>query len=393
MICSENMNAELPTKRWCSYVPRPVSNEDVQALRALLADYTEAEIRQALSVETVEVNLTPFADGLAGDSIASPLHSLVRLFHGLYTNAAELPAVTLSLLDRLGLIAYDEDFPSLIYATVAIFRVAGELTVCDRGGSPDGSDYPAAPDIVYPPVFENTLQYLASLPSTPCEAMLEIGTGSGIAALLGARHAKHVWATDITARAVHFSLLNCRLAGLDNITVREGDLYHPVDGLTFDRIAIHPPWAPAAQSQFAYANGGEDGETVISGAVEGLPRFLRPGGRFHATLLSSDRNGERFEQRVRRWLGTAENQFDIAVAVLSCDSPQGFLAQNLTRGSICEADIPMWTQLLETNRTETVLYAHLIVQRHKGEREPATVRVQTAVESNAPYLEGLLAAE
>jgi SAM-dependent methyltransferase len=204
--------------------------------------------------------------------------------------------------------------------------------------------------------------------------MLELGTGAGIAAIMGARHARRVWATDIATRAVQFASLSCRLAGLDNVTVLEGDLYHPVEGLTFDRIAFHPPWIPAAQSSFVFGNGGEDGETIIRGAIEELPRFLRPGGRFYATLLASDREGERFEQRVRRWLGAAQDQFDIAVAELSCASPNEFLAQNLARGSIGESEIPLWTELWRATRTEAVLYAHLIVQRHASDREPATAR-------------------
>jgi SAM-dependent methyltransferase len=360
--------------RWHRYVPSACSDEDVQALRALLAEYTEAEIGRRLNVPNLEGASMPRSEELA-TPIRTPVDALIGLFHEcLYVSQAELPDDALGLLDRLGLIARDSELPGMIYATVAILRIAGELTVCDWDRAPDGSDDPLPPDLVYPPIFDNTRRYLASLPSTPCEAMLEIGTGSGIAAIVGARHARRVWATDITARAVHFASLSCRLAGLENVTVLEGDLYNPVEGLTFDRIAIHPPWIPASQSTFVFGDGGQDGETIIRGSIEGLPRFLRPGGRFYATLLGSDREAEKFEQRVRRWLGAAGDQFDIALAELACDSPERFLAQNLARGSICERDVPLWTELWKATHTEAIVYGHLIVQRHKGEREPATAR-------------------
>lgn len=376
-MLQRHMAAEGESCCWLRYVPSACSDEDLQALRALLAGYTEAEVARRVNLANFENNSAPFSDELAAAALQRPLDAIIRLFHEcLYVGEAELPAELLDLLDRLGLIAHDTELPGLVYSTVAILRVAGELIVCDRGGAPDGSDYPLQTDVVYPPIFDNALRYLASLPSTPCEAMLEIGTGTGIGAIRGARHARHVWATDITARAVHFASLGCRLAGLDNVTVLEGDLYNPVEGLTFDCIAFHPPWVPASQSTFAFGNGGEDGEAIIRGSIEGLPRFLRPGGRFHATLLASDREGEKFEQRVRRWLGAAEDQFDIAVAELACDSTDKFLAQNLARGSICERDIPRWTELWKVTRTEAIVYGYLILQRHEGEREPVTSRRQ-----------------
>jgi SAM-dependent methyltransferase len=366
------MTAQGEIHCWHRYVPSACQDEDVNALRALLARYPEVGI---VNVPNLEGDATPGSEEPDATLTRPPFDGLAGLFHErLYVNEAELPNHAIDLLDRLGLIGRDPRFPGLVYATVAILRVAGELTVCDWDRAPDGSDGPLPPDFVFPPVFDNTLRYLASLPSTPCEAMLEIGTGSGIAAIMGARHARQVWATDITSRAVHFASLSCRLAGLDNMTVLQGDLYNPVEGLTFDRIAFHPPWVPSSPGSFAFGDGGDDGETIIRRSIEGLPKFLRPGGAFYAMLLGSDREGEKFEQRVRRWLGAAEHQFDIAVAEVNCVSPNEFLDQNLASGSIGEKDIPLWTELWKATRTEAIVYGHLIVQRHEDEREPATER-------------------
>jgi SAM-dependent methyltransferase len=367
--------------RWHRYVPGACSDEDLHELRTLLAGYTEAEIRQRLNIPNPEVHSISFSEEPAATPIRTPLDVLIRLFHeGFYASEAELSADTLRLLFRLDILARDTRFPGLVYSTVAILPVGRELIVCDRGSAPDGSEHPLLPDLVYPPIYDNTLRYLGSLPSTPCDAMLEIGTGAGIGAIMGARHARRVWATDIAARAVHFASLNCRLAGLDNVTVLEGDLFKPVEGLTFDRIAFHPPWVPASPSTLVFGDGGQDGEAIIRGSIEGLPRFLRPGGRFYAIVLGSDREGEKFEQRVRRWLGAAEDRFDVALAELARESPDGFLSQNLARGSIAEREIPLWIELWKATRTEAMVYGHLIVERHEGERE--------AVTSRAPFQPG-----
>ena len=51
---------------------------------------------------------------------------------------------------------------------------------------------------------------------------LDVGTGCGIQALLAARHAQHVVATDINERALAFAALNAGLNGIDNIEFRAG---------------------------------------------------------------------------------------------------------------------------------------------------------------------------
>ena len=71
------------------------------------------------------------------------------------------------------------------------------LLVGDRPGTPDGSPYRVPPDVVYPGAIENTRHFLATLPQKPCEAFLDIGTGSGVAALSAPRYAEHAWGVDI----------------------------------------------------------------------------------------------------------------------------------------------------------------------------------------------------
>src|ERR1017187_11025104 len=109
----------------------------------------------------------------------------------------------------------------------------------DRVASPDRDPLPMTADAVYPAGIDNTVAFMATLPETPCEALIDIGTGTGIAALDGARLARHAWGTDIAARSVQFADFNRRLNGIENACVLMGDLYAPVEGLTFDRIVTH----------------------------------------------------------------------------------------------------------------------------------------------------------
>src|ERR1035437_2091384 len=99
----------------------------------------------------------------------------------------------------------------------------------ERVASPDRDPLPMTADAVYPAGIENTVAFMATLPETPCEALLDIGTGTGIAALDGARLARHAWGTDIAARSVQFAEFNRRLNGIENACVLMGDLYAPVE--------------------------------------------------------------------------------------------------------------------------------------------------------------------
>jgi len=265
--------AAAPTAphRWHAQTPHLGTVEQFAALRRLLdeSEYSEAGLCRRFGVEKLGQAVTPPAQQLIAQPMADSLDGLIRLFfHSVFAEEAAvaraLPENGLALLSSLGLIARDAARPGMIYGGSAILPAAGLLTVCDRGNhAPDGAVCELPADVVYPAIFDTTRRFLDGLPQTACDAMLDLGTGTGVAAMLGARLARHVWATDITERAALFAEFNRRLAGLDNVTVLAGDMYAPVEGLTFDRIVIHPPYVPAPKSQLIFRDAGEDGEEII----------------------------------------------------------------------------------------------------------------------------------
>jgi carbamoyltransferase len=383
---------------WHAQLPRLGTAAEFSALREMLetADYSEPGLCRRFGVEKLSDFLTPPAHELIAQPIADSLDALIRLFfHSVFADAAECRRVLsdagFMLLESLGLIGRDPAHPGMIHGASAILPAAGLLTVCDRGNhAPDGSRCELPPDVVYPAIFDTTRRFLSGLPDSPCDAMLDIGTGTGIAAMLGARRARHVWATDITPRAALFAEFNCRVAGLDNVTVLAGDMYAPLAGLTFDRIVIHPPYVPAPHSELIFRDAGEDGEQIIRRAIEGLPGFLRPGGRLYALLMASDRASETFEQRLRRWLGPAESEFDIVVGARSIQAPEEFLGYSLARGGVPPENVPFLRSLWRETRTEAILYAALLIGRHRQLRPVVTQRLKTGKGYSGRHLEWLL---
>lgn len=75
--------------------------------------------------------------------------------------------------------------------------------------------------------------------------VLDMGTGSGICAVLAAQWARRVVAVDLNPAAVRCARINVLLHRLeDRVEVREGDLFAPVQGERFDLILFNPPYLP-----------------------------------------------------------------------------------------------------------------------------------------------------
>jgi SAM-dependent methyltransferase len=379
---------------WHETLPKLGTAEEYRAARRLFEShgYMYANVCARLGIEQLYRFQTPPPGLGTGDPVTTPLDALIRVFaFGLYLEreAAEklLTAEGVGTLEALNLLAPDPARPGAVFGTVALVPVPGALTASDRVCAPDGSQFGRAPDAVYPAFFANTLAFVDRLPETRCETMLELGTATGFAAIRSAPWAGHIWATDVAPRSVRFAAFNVGLAGIGNVTVLEGDMYAPVEGMTFDRIAIHPPYMPSLDGKYIYRDGGEDGEQIFRRAVEGLPRFLRPHGRFYSVLMASDRRGEALEQRIRKWLGPDEAGFDVAIVTDERNAVQDALAKATTEN---ERDAPFWRSIWERNQTESLLYGSVLIHRHSGERAGANVRAQAGVGFNWRHLDGLL---
>src|SRR6266536_1356678 len=116
----------------------------------------------------------------------------------------------------------------------------------------------------------------------PVERALDLGTGSGIQALLASRHANNVVATDVNRRALEFAALNASLNGR-SLDLREGSLFEPVAGESFDLIVANPPFVVSPDSDFVYRDSTLPGDAICREVVRGAAAHLRPGG--FATVL------------------------------------------------------------------------------------------------------------
>src|SRR6202142_2646935 len=112
-----------------------------------------------------------------------------------------------------------------------------------------------SPFMVIPSVFNpkvpRTGEFLAAQIDTRLVSadaqVLDMGTGSGVCAVIAARHARRVVAVDINMAAVRCAGINALLNHLEHkIDVRHGDLFAPVPEQRFDLVLFNPPFVRGA---------------------------------------------------------------------------------------------------------------------------------------------------
>lgn len=284
-----------------------------------------------------------------------------------------LPEDVRTAMDALGLLAHLED--GRVHAEVVLYPVESLYLVSDSPTDPvTGGTRSLAGDAVYPAVTGAARHFLSSLPDTFHGTFLELCSGTGVGALLGARTAEHAWAVDITERSTRFASFNAALNGLDNVTALQGDVYGPVDGQRFDTIVAHPPYMQSSEVREIYRDGGIDGESVTRRILEGLPRHLAAGGRFHCTCMLTDREGVELEERIRQMLGTEGDEFDLLLMPMSFVDPQRSLFDEAMRGRATLDESRKHEAVYRELRVRQLVYCSFVLHRRREERPPLTLR-------------------
>jgi len=359
------------------FEPPEAQSEDLSPLRECMLrhGYTAEAIPGRLGVDSLAQATSPDARARLGNG-AAPLDAWIRLF----LFGESLPAQpggwltddALALVQNLGLLARDEDGAlrprALLYPVGPVYVVSDRL---DRVGRGPGA---AADDTVYPAFTDNTRQFLSLLPDSPCERLLDLGTGCGVGALCSAASAGQVWATDISPRAARFTRFNAALNGVTNITTGTGDLYESLEGLTFERIIAHPPYMPALRQRVLFAHGGPDGEQVTRRLLAGLCGHLAPGGQCFVTCTLSDRGSRTVETRVRDMLGPPGRELDIAVISASESHPVSDFAGRLWSGEAGATEIEPVLEALRATGATRFVFGTIVIQRKDAGRPAVTVR-------------------
>lgn len=137
----------------------------------------------------------------------------------------------------------------------------------------------SVPPGVFPPVDADFLGDAVLTETSADDRVLDLGTGSGINALLAARKTTSVVAVDINPAAVDAAECNAdrnHLAG--RISFAVSDLYDSVDG-AFDLIVFNPPFRWFKPRDLVEAASTDENYTTLRRFMRETSEHLRPGGR------------------------------------------------------------------------------------------------------------------
>ena len=369
------------------------SDAELQALRAFLerSGFTYGELFRRAGRPGDGAEATPDE---ALDDACGVLRSLFAIGRPVERDVvrARLAADDLALLESLELLRPHDVLEQQLLGTVLICPIAGLWLLCDHPYF--GAGQKMAADVVYSPLTTNTQHFMVALTREPCDAFLELCSGSGVAAIASARLAREAVAIDITERSTRFAQFNARLNGVANVEALEGDLYAPVAGRTFDRIVAHPPYMPAFEQEYIFRDGGADGEQITRRVIAGLVDHLRPGGRAFVVALATDRRAAPLEQRVREWLGARQDEFDVMVVELQAPrDPTEFYAHRAYDLGGGFADVEPRHRFFKEFGITALTYSAMLLQRRTRERPVFTVRRKKAPLTAAPQLDWAMAWE
>lgn len=135
----------------------------------------------------------------------------------------------------------------------------------------------------------------------PFARVLDLGAGSGIQAMLAARHAERVWAVDLNPRASAMTRFNAGLNGVEGIDCRTGSLFEPVGDQRFDLIVCNPPFLIGPEPGPMHSRNDRPGDAFCRDLVRQAATHLNEGGFCQVLCNWTCPAGEGPDARLASW--------------------------------------------------------------------------------------------
>ena len=343
------------------------------ALRS--ADYSARGVRSAIG-SGAAVSVSPAEVPAVQSRLdrGSPRRTLIELFLlgvEVPTPDAEAALAPMPLTSAItaGLI---EPRGSVVRARIRVLPYEDLLVACDRDPELDGR---LEPDHVGG-IHASSLLLARITPRRRVERALDIGCGCGIQALLLARHAREVVATDVNPRALDFGRLNAKLNGIENISWRLGDGVEPVRGERFDLVVSNPPYVIAPRPRFTFRESPLPGDAFCERLVRAVPGVLNDEGV--ACLLASwiVAPGEPWPQRPEEWTVAGERGrllLHVETVAASDNAVRWAVPPGSISGATAASLVREWLEYYCSNEIVSIAYGAVILHP-----SPALTRVELA---------------
>ena len=344
----------------------PGLTEIGKALAEVLArsSYDEQNVRDVVRVDNLDLGR-----GLAvlplRASGGEPLGLLLRLFLGAEVVDAEsvapvLAPVTLDQLAAAGLVERSQEG---VRSLVRLDPIDG-LVVASDAQRP--RERIAADHVIGVGPAPRTLA--AVTVRRPASTALDLCCGSGIQALLAARHCKQVVGTDLNPRALRLAVLSAALSGVENVEWRLGDLLEPVESDRFELVVSNPPFVVSPADDFMYRDAGRRADDLSHEVLDGMMSVLSDGGLGHLLCSWVSRQGEHWADAPRRWV--EGSGCDALILRLSSETPETY-AISWTSSESPSADEAVdraseWIDYYRDLQIAEITTGAIVVRRRRG---------------------------
>ena len=228
-----------------------------------------------------------------------PVDNLIKLFVDSQPVKAGLIAkqISVNFVDtalEMGLVEKDGEF---LKTSFSLFPCFGKYLVTDQ--APKNT---AINQVMW--LWGESYLLGGLVKRVPRRRGIDLGTGSGVHAILASDHCERVVGADVSPRALAFSKFNAALNGKSNIDFFLSDLLNSIEG-TCDLLVSNVPYAPdtAAQAGDNFWSGGLDGFDLLRRVVQALPERLDADGTAHINSLFPNAPGTKIKDYFDRWLG------------------------------------------------------------------------------------------
>jgi methylase of polypeptide subunit release factors len=344
---------------------RPAAT-DLERVRDLLrrAEYTEAGIRAVGLDPGLGVRRPDVPVLLRVLQPVEPLASLVRLFLlAQDVDRKELKRRLGADVEALVGAGLAEERGTRVAPLVQLTPWRGFLVPHDP--DPEGELWPE--HVSGPTPAAETLAQL--IVGGEVGSALDLGTGSGLLALLLARQAGSVMATDVNPAALRYAALAAALNELPQIEVRDGSLFEPVGEARYDRIVSNPPFVIAPDASLLFRHSELPKDELSRRVVEGATAHLEDGG--YAAILCNwvVPRGASWLDAIRPWLD--ERGSDAVVLLHGVEDPMSYAVRWNGRSQYVAPDdfgrlLGRWLEHDRRQGIEAIASGAVVLRRRSG---------------------------